>query len=38
MSYLAPPVKNFWNLLQQSYMAHMPLLTASSTLRLGRRH
>jgi len=34
----APPVKNWRILLVQSFTACMPLLTATSTFRLGRRH
>jgi len=34
---LAPPVKNSRILLVQSFTARMPLLTATSTFRLGRR-
>jgi len=33
----APPVKNWRILLEQSFTAHMPLLTATSTFGLGRR-
>ena len=35
--YSAPPVKNWRILLVQSFTAHMPLLTATSTFGLGRR-
>jgi len=33
-----PQVKNWRTLLEQSFTARMPLLTATSTLGLGRRH
>ena len=33
-----PSVKNIWGiLLEQSFTAHMPLLTVNSTLGLGKR-
>jgi len=34
---LAPPVKNWSILLEQSFTACTPLLMATSTFRLGRR-
>ena len=37
LNLLAPPVKNWRILLVQSFTARMPLLMATSTLRLGRR-
>ena len=33
----APPVKNWRILWLQSFIAHMPLLMATSAFRLGRR-
>jgi len=37
LCYSAPPVKKWKILLEQSFAVHMPLLTATSAFRLGRR-
>ena len=37
-SQLAPPAKNWRILLKQSFIAHMPLLTATNIYGLNRRH